>query len=100
VCVAAGRGDDANFALICRKHSASGVPVVGHCQLSLDRPAVSKVFGILANDSLLAASNAIDSRMDSALRVQILRKRCGETAGSCDPAAVGGGYKRAGKWGV
>jgi len=55
-----------------RKHSASGVPVVGHCQLSFDTPAVSKVCGILANDSLLAASNGIDSRMDRALRVQIL----------------------------
>ena len=46
--------------------------------------------------SLLSATsvpNGIDSRIDCALRGHS-EKRCGETAGPCDPAAVGEGMSR------
>jgi len=89
--VAAKRGRR-KLSLICRKLCALGMPVVGRSQDSAN-PKIcgfQRAFGISGCCLPLVSSNGIDSRMDCALRGHS-EKRCGETAGPCDPAAVGEG---------
>jgi len=80
------------LSLICRKLCALGMRVVRHCQDPVN-PKIcgfQRAFGISRCCLPLVSSNGIDSRMDCALR-EHSEKRCGETAGPCDPAAVGEG---------
>ena len=86
---------DADSHLSVESSAPWGMPVVGHCQDPVN-PRIcgfQRAFGIFRCCLPLVSSNGIDSRMDCAFRGHS-EKRCGETAGPCDPAAVGGGYER------